>query len=123
MAIIKLQGGLGNQMFQYAFGRFVSSRRNEPLILDITSFPDHNNREYCLDAFAVHAEVLNDPENIYKIKYQLQSRYWRVLCRLFNKPFPPPTGPSTKVLNEKVHADSVNPGFSLYLFRRLLAKF
>ncbi|HEX8517697.1 MAG TPA: alpha-1,2-fucosyltransferase [Bacteroidia bacterium] len=38
MVIVKLFGGLGNQMFQYAAGRSLSLRNNCPLKLDITHF-------------------------------------------------------------------------------------
>lgn len=34
MIICKLKGGLGNQLFQYAVGRYVSNRVKTPLILD-----------------------------------------------------------------------------------------
>src|ERR1035437_1923296 len=32
--IVRLQGGVGNQMFQYAFGRSVAQARNEELLFD-----------------------------------------------------------------------------------------
>jgi hypothetical protein len=34
MVVVKLRGGLGNQLFQYAFGRIASSGLNSDLILD-----------------------------------------------------------------------------------------
>lgn len=38
MIISKIVGGLGNQMFQYAVGRSLSSRHSVPLRLDISAF-------------------------------------------------------------------------------------
>lgn len=38
MIIIKLQGGLGNQLFQYAFARSLSLELNEELFIDISYF-------------------------------------------------------------------------------------
>jgi hypothetical protein len=38
MIITRLNGGLGNQMFQYAFGRELSERHNTELKLDVESF-------------------------------------------------------------------------------------
>lgn len=36
MIIVRMQGGLGNQMFEYAVGRFFQETYNEPLCLDYT---------------------------------------------------------------------------------------
>lgn len=63
--VIKLQGGLGNQMFQYAFGKNISNITGRNLILD-TSFLDNKNREpgfvyrdYDLDVFNLDVEVVS----------------------------------------------------------------
>ena len=39
MTIVRLIGGLGNQMFQYAMARAVAHRNNLPLKLDVTHSP------------------------------------------------------------------------------------
>ena len=48
-------GGLGNQMFQYAFGRALSLRYDTPLILDINSFNVERTYPYpyVLDKFKI----------------------------------------------------------------------
>ena len=56
--LVRLQGGLGNQMFQYAIGRALSARSGGRLILDLTFLLDRASREgltfrdYELGAFA-----------------------------------------------------------------------
>ena len=57
MIITRLTGGLGNQMFQYAFGRELSERHNTELKLDVESYgPEANQmppRTYDLGIFNV----------------------------------------------------------------------
>lgn len=38
MIVIYLQGGLGNQLFQYAFGRSLQATRGDELYIDVSSF-------------------------------------------------------------------------------------
>ncbi|AMR31835.1 hypothetical protein A0256_10580 [Mucilaginibacter sp. PAMC 26640] len=58
MIIVKLQGGLGNQMFQYAFGLSVSQRQKAKLYLDNSFFTgqqpgtDIALRQFDLNVFA-----------------------------------------------------------------------
>jgi len=42
MIIVKLMGGLGNQMFQYAFGKALSLERKEEVIYDTSFYLDKN---------------------------------------------------------------------------------
>lgn len=46
MIAVRIWGGLGNQMFQYAFGYAEALRRNTPLALDISFFhKNHSSRQ------------------------------------------------------------------------------
>lgn len=59
MIIVRLQGGLGNQMFQYALGRALSMKNKTELKLD-TSFFDLKNvpkRNYDLDVFNIKGNL------------------------------------------------------------------
>lgn len=53
MIIIKLQGGLGNQMFQYATALALSEKTGKKLELDPVFYEDINDRSFCLDVFNV----------------------------------------------------------------------
>ncbi|TEW50705.1 alpha-1,2-fucosyltransferase [Psychromonas algicola] len=65
MIITKINGGLGNQLFQYAVGRAVAIHHSVPLKLDISAFINHKiHNGFRLDAFNVDAEIANNQEII-----------------------------------------------------------
>ena len=66
MIIVRLFGGMGNQMFQYALGRVLSIKNNTELVLDTVHltdhgkrfwYPKHVNRNYDLDLFSIQARI------------------------------------------------------------------
>ncbi len=63
MITVRLKGGLGNQMFQYALGRVLSIKNKTNLKLDISFFDlrlsNMTKRNYYLDVFNIKAEVKN----------------------------------------------------------------
>lgn len=63
MIVVKLVGGLGNQMFQYAVGRSLSLMHDVPLKLDISTFEDYNDRAYSLKDLNVNGEIATAPES------------------------------------------------------------
>jgi len=68
-------GGLGNQMFQYAFGRYLSLKNKTELKFDIAWFPKSNyNRKYMLNIFNIDEKFANDSE-INTLKYKIQLSY------------------------------------------------
>ena len=89
MLIIKLKGGLGNQLFQYAFGRLIALRRGEDLKLDKDILGQIGARRfYGLDAFNIKAEIASR-EEVLKVKYPfgLTSKAWRFFKAKFLRIF------------------------------------
>lgn len=62
MVIVKLLGGLGNQMFQYAAGRRLAQVLETELTLDITRFERDPLRAYSLSHFHIQERFATQPE-------------------------------------------------------------
>jgi hypothetical protein len=60
--IVQVIGGLGNQMFQYAFGRRLADGLGVPLKLDITQFRTYLKRRYELSGLCIEEEFAGDRE-------------------------------------------------------------
>lgn len=67
MIIVKLIGGLGNQLFQYSLGRSLSIKNNDLLKLDLSDFTKDNPRSYGLGYFNI-LENFATEEDVNKIK-------------------------------------------------------
>jgi hypothetical protein len=63
MIVVKLQGGLGNQMFQYAFARSLSFKKNTPFYLDTSFFENQQEttnftpRSFELNVFNINISI------------------------------------------------------------------
>ena len=62
MIIVRLSGGLGNQLFQYAFGRKLAVERNQKLMLDISLYEEMKTRTYKLDSLNICADIASNAE-------------------------------------------------------------
>ena len=56
--IVRLEGGLGNQLFQYATGRTIALVTGRDLLLDTSAYREDRLRSYQLDRFAIAARPL-----------------------------------------------------------------
>ena len=62
MIIVKIQGGLGNQMFQYAFGRRMALQHGVELALDISLYDTYPHHPYGLSSFAIKERFATSEE-------------------------------------------------------------
>lgn len=77
MIIIKLIGGLGNQMFQYALGRNLARINQVELKLDITGFKTYKLHAYGLEHFNITKNYATAKEVLKFQKYQKKrGRRW-----------------------------------------------
>lgn len=67
MVIIRLKGGLGNQLFQYAYGRLLSIKNGVEVKFEFVEKKGDTQREYKLDNFNTNVEFSTD-EDISKMK-------------------------------------------------------
>lgn len=62
MIIVKIIGGLGNQMFQYAMGKYIENTYQIEVKYDIRSFEKYLLRKYELESFNINAKYANNDE-------------------------------------------------------------
>lgn len=74
MIVVRLLGGLGNQMFQYALGRALALKNHDCLKLDLERYTQlarkAGARQFALSHFNIQAEIAT-PAEIYRAKYPL----------------------------------------------------
>lgn len=85
MIIIRLKGGMGNQLFQYAFGRQLAHQLKTDLKLDLCSLLDRSKgdfvyRDYDLPVFNINADFVHPPSvlrAVSKLKSSSVTRFIR----------------------------------------------
>lgn len=71
MIVIQLMGGLGNQMFQYAFGRYLSIKYKIPLFLDKSVYTNgQSERNFDLEIFKIKNVESGEIVNLNKYNFQ-----------------------------------------------------
>lgn len=84
MIIVKLVGGLGNQLFQYAAGRRLSILHKTTLKLDVSHFDYYKLHAYSLKQFRIE-EVLATSEEIAKLTGTARRGLGKVIFRISQK--------------------------------------
>jgi hypothetical protein len=95
MIIIQLTGGLGNQMFQYAAGRYLSMKYKTPLTLDLSFLLDRSPRknfvfrDYNLDIFQIDPNITSQNNFInFGIKAHKIQRLFHIVRQKINNKHP-----------------------------------
>lgn len=86
MILVRLGGGLGNQMFQYATGRNLALKRGERLLLDATAYDgaeikDITSRLYGLAHFNIDADIA--PRELVEEQRKKRSTLFKKIARRF----------------------------------------
>lgn len=80
MIIIRVKGGLGNQLFQYAAGCSLAERLNQKVLIDTSFFAGQSLRGYRLSSLNIENNELYGNE---KIRYEiLKNRYINKALRM-----------------------------------------
>lgn len=84
MIIVKLQGGLGNQLFQFAIGKYLSVKNNDTLIFDnsflnITDATGYTLRNYELGIFPIVSVIQNEEKYFGKTRWsRIRAKFARI---------------------------------------------
>lgn len=88
MIYIQVKAGLGNQMFEYAFGRSLSLDQNRPLALDLSWYENYAQRDtprqFLLDKYKIQAHIAT-PEELAQFNTPFKKLYRKILRRLVYK--------------------------------------
>jgi hypothetical protein len=85
MVIINTIGGVGNQMFQYAFAYALSQRNKKTMKIDISNFDSYDLRTFELNYFNISPEIATI-EEINQLKYKSESWPLKQLRKLRRLP-------------------------------------
>ena len=113
MIIVKLAGGLGNQLFQYALARNLAHIHNTVLKLDISGFGANSERQYVLAPFNIQ-ENFAAPEEIKKLIDPNQTATSKWLYSLFHNS-PKRTKSHIRVKSPHFNSKLLNLSDNVYL--------
>ena len=77
MIIVRVYGGLGNQLFQYAIGKKFSIKQQKVLKLDIYDFDKYKLRNFELFKFKINCDIANKKEIA---KYRIENKILDKIC-------------------------------------------
>ena len=88
--IVAIKGGLGNQLFQYAFAKYLNQTFNISIKLDISWFKKQSLRKFELDKFVINNSFENIDYPLSLINKITSYRSEKYFTKLFKKTILPP---------------------------------
>lgn len=79
MITIRLKGGLGNQLFQFAFGLSCSHHHNQKLVLDMSELRDHTAHPNRIEKLRLNCDFYSG--SVFS-RYNSESRWFRKMAPL-----------------------------------------
>lgn len=114
MIVTRLIGGLGNQMFQYAYGLWLARRSGVPLFFDATGFDDYGLRTLGIEQFQISGQRLPESDlDRRPARYRNTSRWQSTLEKIL-----PTREGKLKLRREKpfgFHSKYLGDGSDLYV--------
>lgn len=83
MIIVRLMGGLGNQLFQYAAGRRLAHKHNTMLKLDLSAYARDDLRSYALHPFNIRENIASVEDISH---FNPDGRLKRLISRVTGRP-------------------------------------
>src|SRR3989338_8295132 len=96
MIIVKLKGGLGNQLFQYALGRSLAQIHRSEFKMDISLFETYECHAYSLKPFNIQENIAT-PDEVRALIERKLGIIEDLLRRILHKP----AGPAPTYITEK----------------------
>ena len=101
MVVVQLQGGLGNQLFQYAAGRALALRTRSSLLLDISQVGKGRYRPYRLDVFNLDAQPARKRDVPFEFRLPHRSPLARKVFARLPQRLPTHAALGPKIVREK----------------------
>ena len=82
MIYLNIAGGLGNQLFQYAYGRYLQELLNDNVTYLVSSYKSDELRELALDKFDIDKSWIQDSDTVYWDSHRLKKISYKIFKRL-----------------------------------------